>query len=51
MIDIEELKNENEELVYLGDSPEQYKDAIVGLTCDGNHVVLRLRQVCRLPCL
>ena len=39
MIEIDELKNENEDLVYLGDSPEQYKDAIVGLTCDSNHVV------------
>ena len=39
MIDIEELKNQNEDLVYLGDTPEQYQEAIVGLTCDGNHVV------------
>ena len=30
MIDIEELKNQNEDLVYLGDTPEQYRDAIVG---------------------
>ena len=36
---IEELKNINEDLVYLGDTPEQYADAIVGTTCDGNHVV------------
>ena len=27
------------DVVYLGDTPEQYADAIVGLTCDGNHVV------------
>lgn len=39
MIDIEELKSQNEDLVYLGNTPEQYQDAIVGLTCDGNHVV------------
>ncbi len=39
MIDIEELKSINEDLIYLGDTPEQYADAIVGTTCDGNHVV------------
>lgn len=39
MIDFEELKNINEDLVYLGDKPEQYQDAIVGITYDNNHVI------------
>ena len=36
---IDELTSINEDLVYLGDKPEQYADAIVGITYDGNHVV------------
>lgn len=39
MIDLEELKGINEDLVYLGDKPEQYQDAIVGITYDNNHVI------------
>lgn len=39
MVDLEELKSINEELIYLGDKPEQYADAIVGITYDSNHVV------------
>ena len=39
MIDIEELKSINENLIYLGDKPEQYQDAIVGITYDGNHII------------
>jgi hypothetical protein len=39
MIDLEELKCINEDLVYLGDTPEQYQDAIVGITYDNNHVI------------
>lgn len=39
VIDLEELKNINEDLVYLGDTPEQYQDAIVGITYDNNHVI------------
>lgn len=39
MIDIEELKSINEDLIYLGDTPEQYADAIVGVTYDGNHII------------
>lgn len=29
----------NESLVYLGDRPEQYRDAIVGLSQDDNHII------------
>ena len=36
---IEELACINEDLVYLGDKPEQYQDAIVGITYDNNHVI------------
>ena len=35
----EEMQGWNENLVYLGDKPEQYKDAIVGLSNDDNHVI------------
>lgn len=44
MVDIEELKGINEELIYLGDKPEQYKDAIVGITYDGNHVIYSVEK-------
>ncbi len=36
---IDELTSINEELIYLGDKPEQYADAIIGITYDGNHVI------------
>ena len=36
---IDELKIINEDLIDLGDKPEQDQDAIVGITYDGNHVV------------
>lgn len=35
----EELSEINEDLVYIGDKPEQYKSAVIGLTSDDNHVV------------
>ena len=44
MVDIEELTSINEELIYIGDRPEQYQDAIVGLTYDGNHVVYSVEK-------
>ena len=44
MVDIEELKSINEELIYLGDKPEQYQDAIIGITYDGNHVVYSVEK-------
>lgn len=39
VIEFEEFSEINEDLVYLGDEPEQYKDAILGLTYDSNHIV------------
>lgn len=48
MVDIEELQNINESLVYLGDKPEQYKDAIIGITYDSNHVVYSLDKFIEL---
>ena len=44
MIDIEELKSINEELLYLGDKPEQYADAIVGITYDSNHIIYSVEK-------
>lgn len=44
MIDIEELKSINESLIYLGDKPEQYQDAIVGITYDGNHIIYSVEK-------
>ncbi len=44
MIDIDELKSVNESLIYLGDKPEQYKDAIVGITYDGNHIIYSVEK-------
>lgn len=44
MIDIEELKSINEDLIYLGDKPEKYQDAIVGLTYDGNHIIYSVEK-------
>lgn len=41
---IDELTSINEELIYLGDKPEQYKDAIVGITYDGNHVIYSVEK-------
>ncbi len=41
---IDELKSINEELIYLGDKPEQYADAIVGITYDGNHVIYSVEK-------
>lgn len=35
----EELSEINEDLIFIGDKPEQYKSAILGLTSDDNHVV------------
>jgi hypothetical protein len=40
----EDLAEMNENLVYLGDKPEQYKDAIVGITYDGNHVIYSVEK-------
>lgn len=39
ILDLEELKSINEDLIYLGDKPEQYQDAIVGITYDNEHVI------------
>jgi hypothetical protein len=36
---IAELQSINEDLVFIGDTPEQYVDAIVGVTYDSNHVI------------
>ena len=41
---IDELTSINEELIYLGDKPEQYKDAIVGITYDGKHVIYSVEK-------
>ena len=41
---VEELKSINEDLIYLGDKPEQYADAIVGITYDGNHVIYSVEK-------
>ena len=35
----EELEQINENLVYLGDEPAKYKEAIVGLSHDDNHII------------
>lgn len=42
---IEELRSINEELIYLGDKPEQYADAIIGITYDGNHVIYSVEKL------
>ena len=39
MIDFDELESLNDKLVFLGDRPEQYKAAIVGITHDDNHLI------------
>ena len=39
MIDFDELEEINDQLVFLCDKPEQYKDAIIGLSHDSNHVI------------
>lgn len=39
MIDFDELESLNDKLVFLGDKPEQYKSAIVGVTHDYNHLI------------
>ena len=44
MIDIEELKIINDDLIYLGNKPEQYQDAIVGITYDNNHVIYSVEK-------
>lgn len=36
---IGELQSINEDLIFLGDTPEQYVDAIIGVTYDSNHVI------------
>ena len=45
----DELKTANDQLIYLGDKPEQYKDAIVGLSHDNNHVIYSYNKF--LDCL
>ena len=35
----EELEGINENLVFIGNKPDQYKSAILGLTSDDSHVV------------
>ena len=44
MVDLEELKGINENLIYLGEKPEQYADAIIGITYDGDHVVYSVEK-------
>lgn len=39
MIHFDELSEINEELKYIGETPEMYKDAIVGLSSDDNHLI------------
>ena len=41
---VEELKSINEDLIYLGDKPEQYADAIVGITYDSNHIIYSVEK-------
>ena len=41
---IDELKSINENLIYLGDKPDQYADAIIGITYDGDHVVYSVEK-------
>ena len=41
---IDELTSINEELIYLGVKPEQYADAIIGITYDGNHVIYSVEK-------
>ena len=41
---VEELKSINEDLIYLGDKPEQYADAIIGVTYDGNHIIYSVEK-------
>ena len=43
-MEFEDLENINDQLVYIGDSPEQYKDAIVGLTYDNNHLIYSVEK-------
>ena len=35
----DELASINEQLKYIGDTPDLYKDAIVGLTSDDEHLI------------
>lgn len=35
----EELEGINDQLMYIGNSPEQYKDAIMGISHDNNHLI------------
>ena len=39
MTEFEELENVNKNLVYIGDTPEQYKKAILGVTVDGKNLI------------
>lgn len=41
---IDELTSINEDLIYLGGKPEQYADAIIGITYDGNHVIYSVEK-------
>lgn len=35
----EELETINDKLVYIGNNPNQYKDAIIGLSHDNSHLI------------
>ena len=39
MLNFEELSVINPERKYIGETPEMYKDAIVGLSSDDNHLI------------
>jgi hypothetical protein len=41
---VEELKSINEDLIFIGDTPEQYADAIIGVTYDGNHIIYSVER-------
>lgn len=41
---VEELKSVNEDLIFIGDTPEQYADAIIGVTYDGNHIIYSVEK-------
>ena len=42
---VEELKSVNEDLIFIGETPEQYADAIIGVTYDGNHIIYSVEKL------
>ena len=45
MLTFEDLKEENEKLIYIGNDPQKYKEAIIGLTSDSNHLVYSYQKL------